>query len=240
MLNVFVTGADINSGKTFITAGLAATMQSLGYQTCVYKPVQVGAVKHNGFAQSVDLAFVKRIDSYIKIHSSYLLEQTAVPVIAAEAENIIIDRTFIKQDYDSICKENDCIITEGTGGLITPLGNDFLVSDMVKDLNLPVVLVVTPTKGVLNQTLLTINYAQSQGIKVQGVIINHSIERTDMQELKHLPRLVEEYSNVRIVGIVKNSDDKKMLEPNNLITDILNGIDIESVFNVKIAKLDVN
>ena len=240
MLNVFVTGADINSGKTFITAGLAATMQSLGYQTCVYKPVQVGALKHNCFAQSADLAFVKRIDSYIKIHSSYLLEQTAVPVIAAEAENIIIERTFIKQDYDSICKENDCIITEGVGGLVTPLGNNFLVSDMVKDLNLPVVLVVTPTKGSLNQILLTINYAQNQGIKVQGVIINHSIELTDMQELKHLPRLVEEYSNVKIVGIVKNSDDKKMLEPNNLIMDILNGIDIESVFNVKIAKLDVN
>lgn len=240
MLNVFVTGADINSGKTFITAGLAATMQSLGYQTCVYKPVQVGAVKHNGFAQSADLAFVKRIDSYIKIHSSYLLEQNAVPVIAAEAENVMIDRTFIKQDFDSICKENDCIITEDTGGLVTPLGNNFLVSDMVKDLNLPVVIVVTPTKGAANQTLLTINYAQSQGIKVQGVIINHSVEMTDMQELKHLPRLVEEYSSTRIVGIVKNSGDKRMLEPNNLITDILNGIDIESVFNVKIAKLDVN
>lgn len=240
MLNVFITGIDLKAGKTFLTAGLAATMQSLGYQTCVYKPIQVGAIKNNGFAQSPDLAFVKRIDSYVKTHSSYQLKNFSIPVVAAEDENINIDRLFLKHDYEGICKENDCIITEGTGGLMTPFGKDILASDIIKALDIPIAIVVTPNAGIANQTLLAINYAESQNIKIRGVIINHLVEKSDAQELKNLPRIIEEYSNAKIIGIVKNFDDKRTLEPNNLITDILNGIDIESVFNVKIAKLEIN
>ena len=43
MLNVFISGLERQSGKTIVTAGLAATMQSLSYSTSVYKPIQTGA-----------------------------------------------------------------------------------------------------------------------------------------------------------------------------------------------------
>lgn len=239
MLNIFVTGTDINVGKTFITAGLAATMQSLGYSTCVYKPVQTGAIEKNGFAQSPDLAFVKNIDPYIKTFSSYLLKQSATPVIAAEAENIIIDKNLIKKDYDAIAKEYDCAIVESTGGIMTPLAPNFLCSDMLKELDLSGIIVIKPDAGTVNQTLLTINHAKSKGIKIRGVIINNFPDRTNNIDIKTTPRLIEEYSDVKILGIVKNFPDVRKINPNDLITDILNGIDIESVFDVKIAKLDV-
>ena len=44
MLELFITGADNNSDKIFVTAGLTATMQCLGYSTGVYKPVEVDAL----------------------------------------------------------------------------------------------------------------------------------------------------------------------------------------------------
>lgn len=239
MLNIFVTGTDINVGKTFITAGLAATMQSLGYSTCVYKPIQTGAIEKNGFAQSHDLAFIKNIDPYVKTASSYLLKQPSTAVLAAEAENIIIDKNIIKNDYELILKGHDCTIVESTGGVMTPLAPNFLVSDMIKELNLPVIIVISPNSGVINHTLLTINHATSKNIKIRGVIINNFPERTNDIDLKNTPRLIEEYSDVKILGIIKNFHDVKKINPSNLITDILNGIDIESVFDVKIAKLDV-
>lgn len=239
MLNIFVTGTDSNVGKTFITAGLAATMQSLGYSTCVYKPIQAGAPKKNGFGQSRDLVFVKNIDPYIKVHSTYVLKKQASPVIAAEEENILIDGNLIKKDYEILSKEQDCMILEGTGGVMTPLAYNFLISDMIKFLNLPVIVVIKPDSGVINQTLLTINHAQSKGIKVRGVIINKFPESTNDIDIKTAPRLIEEYSDVKILGIVKNFYDINKLSPSELITNILNGIDIESVFDVKIAKLDV-
>ena len=49
MPDLFVTGVDEYSDRIFVTAGLAATMQSLGYSTGVYKPVDIGAVEKNGF-----------------------------------------------------------------------------------------------------------------------------------------------------------------------------------------------
>jgi len=238
MLNVFITGSDINVGKTFITAGLAATMQSLGYSTCAYKPIQTGAHEKNGFAQSPDLVFVKTVDPYIKTYSTYLLKEPANPTISAEMENITIDKNLIKRDFDAITKEHDCTIVEGTGGIMTPIAPNTMISDLIKTLDLPVIIVISPTPSVVNQTLLTINHAITKGIKVRGVIINNFGENSNSTELKTAPRLIEEYSDAKILGVVRHMDIKK-LNPNDLITEMLNGIDIESVFNVKIAKLDV-
>lgn len=239
MLNIFITGTDINVGKTFITAGLAATMQSLGYSTCVYKPIQTGSIEKSGFAQSPDLVFIKTIDPYIKTYSSYLLKQSATPVIAAESEYITIDKKVIKKDFEMVSNDHDCVIVESTGGIMTPLAPNFLMSDMVKMLDLPVVVIIKPEAGVVNQALLTINHAISKGIKVRGVIINDFPERITDIDIKTTPRLIEEYSDAKILGIVRNFPNVKKINPNDLITDILNGIDIESVFDVKISKLDV-
>jgi dethiobiotin synthetase len=240
MLNIFITGTDINVGKTFISAGLAATMQSLGYSTCVYKPVDVGAIEKNGFAQSRDLVFVKNIDPYIKTVSSYLLKNPSIPVLSAEAERVFIDKGVILKEFEALKTEQDCLIAESTGGAMTPLAPDFMVSDMIKMMNLPVVLVIKPDSDTINHTLLTINHLESKEIKIRGVIINNVPETTDNIDLKNIPRLIEEYSNAKIVGILRTIPDIKKLVPSNLITDILNGIDIESVFDVKISKLDVD
>lgn len=238
MLNIFVTATDNNLGKTFITAGLAATMQSLGYQTCVYKPVQTGAIEKNGFAQSPDLAFVKNIDPYVKTASSYMLKEKTNPCIAAEMENIVIDKNVIKKDYEQITREHDCTITEGVGGLMVPVAPNFVMGDLAKMLNLPIVIVIRPDFGTVNHTLLTINQAQSKGLKVRGVIINDYPENSNNLDIKSAPRLIEEYSDVKILGIIRHFEDIKKINPNDLITQILNGIDIESVFDVKISKLE--
>ena len=57
-MNIFVTGTDTDIGKTVVTAGIAAVMQSLGYKAGVFKPFQSGAEEKNGFFVSPDLAFV--------------------------------------------------------------------------------------------------------------------------------------------------------------------------------------
>ena len=57
MLNLYITSTQKKEGKTFLTAGLSATMQSLGYSTCVYKPIQTCGIEINGFTQSPDLTF---------------------------------------------------------------------------------------------------------------------------------------------------------------------------------------
>lgn len=239
MQNIFITGTDINVGKTLIAAGLAATMQSLGYSTCVYKPIQTGIKERNGERYSQDLAFVNSIDPYIKTFSSYLLKEPALPLIAAEEEHTVIDKNLIKRDCESIEESCDCTIVEGTGGVMTPVGTNLLMSDLMKTINLPIVIVVKAQEGMVSKTLMTINHLHSKGVKIRGAIINDFPPETDNKDIKTSPRLIEEYSDVKILGIIRSFPNAEKITPSELITNILNGIDIESVFDVKIEKLDI-
>ena len=101
MLDLFITGADEYSDKIFVTAGLAATMQSLGYSCGVYKPVDICAVENNGYIQSPDLLFVKFVDPYIKTYFSYLFKSNSAPILAAAAEKVRVQKKLdmiVKKD----------------------------------------------------------------------------------------------------------------------------------------------
>ena len=54
MLNVFISGLERQSGKTIVTAGLAATMQRVAYTTSDYKPIQTGGTELSGFKSKPD------------------------------------------------------------------------------------------------------------------------------------------------------------------------------------------
>ena len=237
MLELFVTGADQNSDKIFVTTGLTATMQSLGYSCAVYKPVETGAVKINGFVQSHDIAFIKFIDPYIKTYYSYLFKQNSTPLLAAAAENIIIDKNVILQDFQKIQDVNECLIVDGVSGLATPLGRDFLEEDMIKLLDLPLLMVVSAGSSTINNIILSINHAKEQGIKFRGVVLADYPESSSDVNIKLLPRLIEEYTDIKILGLLPAFE--KNINPNDLITEILNGVDIEAVFDIQIAKLQL-
>ena len=75
MNNVFVTGINSGCGKTVISAGIATVMQSLGYKTGIYKPIQTCAIQRENYLISPDLAFVKMLDPYITTHSTYMFQE---------------------------------------------------------------------------------------------------------------------------------------------------------------------
>lgn len=237
MLELFVAGTEQNSSKIFVTAGLAATMQSLGYSTGVYKPVETGAIEKNGFMQSPDLAFVKFADPYIKTYFSYLLKGKTNPLLAAAAENIVIERDEILKDFQNLQDVNECTIVDGSSGLGTPLGKNFLEENLIKSLDLPVLLVVSGVNTAINNVLVGINHAKELGIRFRGVIINEYPDNTDDMNIKLLPRLIEEYTDIKILGVLPFFD--RNVNPNDLITEVLNGADIEGIFEVQIAKLQM-
>ena len=69
------------------------------------------------------------------------------------------------------------------------------------------------------------------------MIINDYPDNTDDMNIKLLPRLIEEYTDIKILGVLPSFD--RNINPNDLITEILNGVDIEAVFQVQIAKLQM-
>ena len=108
---------------------------------------------------------------------------------------------------------------------------------MIKMLDLPLLMVVSAKNSTINNIILSINHAKETGIKFRGVILGNYPENTDDVNIKLMPRLIEEYTDVKILGVLPSFD--KNLNPNDLITEILNGVDIEAVFDVPIAKLQM-
>lgn len=233
MLELYVTGVEQKNDKIFAVTGLAATMQSLGYSTGIYKPVEVGAQENNGYLQSKDLLFVKSHDVHIKTYFTYLLKEEISPILSAANEKIIIEKNIINRDFDTIKNENECLIVDGLWGLATPYGKNFLEEDVVKNLNLPLLLTVSAENSDLNNALLSINRTKEIGLELRGVIVNNYSENSVSKKL--LPKMLEEYTDAKVLGTLPRFEQNVI--PSDLIMEILNGVDIESVFNINIAKL---
>ena len=239
-MQIFVTGTDTDVGKTVVTAGLAAVMQSLGYKSGVYKPFQSGAEVKNGFLVSPDLAYVKQFDFYIETLCSYLLKAPTSPYIAAELDGVEIDMDTVKQEYNSIKENCDILLVEGAGGLMVPVAKEVLMLDVAKMFDIPLLIVARPDLGTINHTLLTINAAKQAGIDVAGVIINRYPRGTRDIAIKTAPKLIEEYSDTNILGIIPDIEDFKNVKPGTLINIFINSLDIEGVFRIKIPKLNLS
>jgi len=207
-MNLFVTGTDTNVGKTFITAGISATLTAEGAKTGVYKPVQTGATR--GLDKELladDIEFIKKIASEAKTKCSYILEAPAAPSVAADIEDLKIEKDTIKKDYEELKKSCDIVIVEGAGGLMTPFGKDFLAADIAKMLNLPIVIVARAELGTINHTLLTVEFAKKKGLKIAGIIINNYPEGTADVAIKTAPMIIQKYSQVDIVNIVPKNQN---------------------------------
>ena len=238
MANIYISSGNKKDGKTFLTAGLAATMQSLGYKTSVYKPIQTGGIEINGFIQSPDLTYITTIDPYINTYFSYIFKSKSVPLIAAENENEFIDIDLIHNEFSKINESSDCTILDGDNGLLSPIAQSQQTIDLLRKLQIPVLFVITPREDSINDTLLSIYTAQERGVEVRGVIINNIQEDCSAEMLTSITRVIEEYSNIKILGLLPNMGEK--VKPEELINGILNGIDIESVFKLKIEKLELS
>lgn len=239
-MNIFVTGTDTDIGKTVVTAGIAAVMQSLGYKAGVFKPFQSGAEEKNGFFVSPDLAFVKTVDFYIETRCSYLLKAPTAPLIAAELEGEHMEFSVVQSDFNALRKKCEVILVEGAGGLMVPALEGKTMADIIKALNLPALIVARPDLGTINHTLLTINQAKCMGIDVSGVIINRYPEGTTDAAIKTAPRLIEEYSDAKILGIIPEIPNFSSVKPGEIIDIFINNVDIEKVFGIKIPKLNIN
>lgn len=239
MLDVFVTGSENSYGKALVTAGIAATMQSLGYSTGVYKPVHAGSFQRNGKLAVPDLLYVKHVDNNVKTYYSYLFKNKDLPMVAAAKEGVTISFDKIFEDYTSVREKFDCFFVCGTDGIATPINGNLLEIDLARLLNLPLLFVISPFISNLNDILIMINHASVRSVKISGVILFDCPYRTNDENIKNLPKLIERYTDTRVVGAFPQIKSLANLNPNDLISYVLSGVNLENLFNAKIAKLSV-
>ncbi len=209
-MEYFITGIDTDIGKTYVTRGLAYAFEKSGCKTGVYKPLQSGAIKsENGFL-APDLEAVKTISKNINTKCSYLLEGEVSPALAARLAGVNIDINKIKSDFKEFSKENEVTLVEGAGGLLAPATDNMLCADLIKALNIPIIIVTVPFLGRLNHTLLTIHYAETNNIPIKGLIINRIPQKTyDLATVNYIDEL-KMYTKVEILGLLHETADNNI------------------------------
>ena len=233
MLSVYIAGLKKGTGKTLLSAGLAGTMQSLNYAVSYYKPIQTGFNLLNA-----DLEFVNRIDSHVKTSSTYQFQNPSNPLIGAYYQNIKkIDTMKIMHDFKQNIMMTECHIVEGNNGISAPFDEKKTEINLIEHFCLPVILVVNPNITPLDEVITGINYIHSKHVTLSGIVINDYSQDSPDLEMKYFPHLVKEFTGAKILGTLPHYENFENVSPQRLISDILNRLNVEDIFSLKIAKL---
>lgn len=177
----FITGSGTGVGKTFVSALLLRAFAKLGYGATYMKPVETGCKQvssSNDVAIGDDTALALKFatcktDEYL--HSPYRFVPACSPHLAARLAGHEIEINKIVNAYNDLTKNTnaDIALVEGAGGVYVPINETEFMTDMIRALDLPVILVTTPNLGTLNHTFLSMTALENAGIKIAGVIINN-------------------------------------------------------------------
>ncbi|KMP12087.1 hypothetical protein UZ36_01960 [Candidatus Nitromaritima sp. SCGC AAA799-C22] len=199
----FISGTDTGVGKTVVTACLLALFRKRGVDTGVMKPIETGVDPECGLEANSDARFLLAVSGHrdtLEEVCPARLKPAAAPLQAARMANRELEIAPVLENFQKLQTRHDQMLVEGVGGLRVPLRSGYFVSDLVRDMGLPLIVVSRVTLGTLNHTLLTLNAAREAGIEVAGVILN----RVENRKLNEVERgqadLIEELSGVRVLG----------------------------------------
>ncbi|NVN92312.1 MAG: dethiobiotin synthase [Desulfuromonadales bacterium] len=206
---IFITGTDTGVGKTIVAATLARLLRYKGINVGVMKPVTSGCREEQGQLVSDDALLLCRAAGLACSDdiAPYLLREPLAPAEAARLDGVRIDADRIRVSYDRLAARHDVVIVEGAGGLMVPLAEGLLTTDLIRLLNLPLLVVARPNLGTVNHTLLTCLCAGQLGLAVAGVVVNNYPKSPDLAE-QGAPRQIETLNGPPLLGVWPHLDDQ--------------------------------
>jgi dethiobiotin synthetase len=183
MNGVVVAGIGTGIGKTLVAAIITEALQA-----DYWKPVQAGNLDFT------DMDFVKQHNCNTKTFfhpEAYRLTMPMSPHAAAKIDGVIIELEKL-----SVPQSSNTIVIEPAGGLMVPLNDRQLNIDLLKQWELPVILVSQNYLGSINHTLLSVELLKLHGIKLVGIIFNG--ERNASTE-----DFILEYTGVPCIGKIE-------------------------------------
>ncbi|MGA2510619.1 MAG: dethiobiotin synthase [Candidatus Acidiferrales bacterium] len=180
----FVTGTDTGVGKTVVSALLCAALNAI-----YWKPIQTGTREGTDRNTVIRLA---ELPAARTITECYRFSPPVSPHLAARRAGVRIDLQKIKMPRIS---PRDNLIVEGAGGALVPINDAQFMTDLMRHLNLPVLLVARTALGTINHTLLSLAALRAARLDVRGVIM---VGKPNLENRK----AIERYGKVQVAGLV--------------------------------------
>lgn len=210
----FVTATGTDVGKTFVTALLVKKWRDSGIDAGYYKAALSGAEFKNNKWIAGDADYVKHIANLSDTQEelvSYVYKEAVSPHLAARKEGNPVELAQVKADFYAATQRHEFVFVEGSGGIICPIRYDeskkIFLADIMKELNLPLLIVTTAALGSINACVLTVEYARSHGLNVHGIIINrYGISGNTQMENDNI-LMMQELTGLPILATIKEGDN---------------------------------
>ncbi|MGI0056044.1 MAG: dethiobiotin synthase [Nitrosarchaeum sp.] len=207
MNSIFVTGTDTDVGKTYVAAGLAVTLRKMGIDVGIMKPFAAGTAQKTGFkSEDVEiLANAAQVNDPEMLLNPQFFPIAASPYTALKNLKIKPNIKLILNQFNKLSKLHSMILVEGMGGIMTPILRDYFVTNLIKDMKLPIIIVTRTRVGTVNHTIMTCKMCEKYKIPVKGIVINNF--DTDGYHVKELKRDLENLTNMHVLGSIPFIDD---------------------------------
>lgn len=172
---VFITGTDTEIGKTHASVALLHALRAAGIDACGMKPVASGCDALPEGPRNADALALQAASAgspaYVEINP-VALSAPVSPHLAAAAQGTTIELGSIRRACRRLLARHECVVVEGIGGWLVPLDASHTTADMVRHLDLPVILVVGLKLGCLNHALLSARAIEADGAVLLGWVGN--------------------------------------------------------------------
>jgi dethiobiotin synthetase len=224
--SLFITGTDTDVGKTYVTAGLAVTLRMMGIDVGVMKPFAAGIAQKKGFkSEDVEiLSNAAQVDEPESLLNPQFFPIAASPYTAFKNLKIKPNVKLILNRFKKLSEMHSMMLVEGMGGIMTPILQDYFVTNLIKDMKLPTIIVTRTKVGTVNHTIMTCKMCEKYKIPVKGILINNFDSdgynvnqlKRDLENLTHMPVLgsipfISDMSDKSLYRVFKKNIDFKLL-----------------------------
>lgn len=206
MKRFVIAGIGTGIGKTLISSIIVEALEA-----DYWKPIQAGDLE-----KSDTLTVKELIGNPVSVlhPERYRLTQPMSPHAAAK-----LDGVEIKLSDFNLPKTNNNLIVELAGGIMVPINTTELNLDLLKQWNLPIILVSQNYLGSINHSLLTLDVLKNNNLTLAGIVFNG--DRNEASE-----NFILNYSKVKYIGHIPSLQQLNKQEikkiANSLLKVILN------------------
>lgn len=211
---LFITATDTGVGKTTVSAAIAKILKESGINVAYFKPIETGVKEYPADGRILTSITGQSIDEAVL----YTFKNPLAPYPASKLEKKDVHIDKIIQHYNKLKDSYDFLIVEGAGGVYVPIVKGYTYIDLIKDLNIPILIVSRAKLGTINHTVLTVKALK--GLKISGIVMNgfncsDNLEKTNLdiiQEMTSLDIIAKCYkSKTPIEECYKRLKDTKLI-----------------------------
>lgn len=218
---IFITATGTDIGKTFVTGLIVKKLRDAGYNGGYYKAALSGAeVTESGLIPG-DAYYVNKIaniNENIDNLVSYVYKEAVSQHLASKIEGNPVEIEKIKGDFNKALSKHDYLTMEGSGGIVCPIRYDdkkIMLEDIIKELELPTLIIADAGLGTINNVVLTVEYLKHRNIPIKGIILNHYIECNMLHEDNK--KMIEVITKIPVIAQVKENDKELNIDINKLL-----------------------